>query len=58
MLNQNIVRSINEASDAWGLQILRYEIKDISPPRGIISAMELQACPQRQQGHFSCLHAS
>ncbi|PNW69807.1 hypothetical protein CHLRE_19g750847v5 [Chlamydomonas reinhardtii] len=42
-LNHNIVRTINEAAEAWGLQILRYEIKDIMPPRGIVQAMELQA---------------
>ncbi|GBG75022.1 hypothetical protein CBR_g19537 [Chara braunii] len=34
-LNENIVRAINEASASWGLQCMRYEIKDISPPPGI-----------------------
>jgi regulator of protease activity HflC (stomatin/prohibitin superfamily) len=38
-LNQHIVRVINEASSAWGLQCLRYEIRDISPPRSIQAAM-------------------
>jgi regulator of protease activity HflC (stomatin/prohibitin superfamily) len=28
-LNVNILRSLNEAGDTWGLKVLRYEIKDI-----------------------------
>ena len=35
-LNQAIVANINEAAAAWGLRVLRYEIKDITPPQGII----------------------
>ncbi|GFR46088.1 hypothetical protein Agub_g7574 [Astrephomene gubernaculifera] len=48
-LNHNIVRAINEAAEAWGLQCLRYEIKDIMPPRGIVQAMELQAEAERRK---------
>lgn len=48
-LNDNIVKAINEASEAWGLQCLRYEIKDISPPLGIVQAMELQAEAERRK---------
>ncbi|MEW5317673.1 MAG: hypothetical protein WDW38_008955 [Sanguina aurantia] len=48
-LNANIVLSINEASAAWGLQCLRYEIRDITPPRGIVVAMELQAEAERRK---------
>lgn len=33
-LNVAIVQSINAAAAAWGLQCLRYEIKDITPPEG------------------------
>jgi regulator of protease activity HflC (stomatin/prohibitin superfamily) len=32
-LNANIVAAIHSAADAWGLQCLRYEIRDIAPPR-------------------------
>lgn len=39
-LNLNIVKAINEAADAWGLQCMRYEIKDISPPHGIVQASD------------------
>ena len=39
--------SINEASSAWGLECLRYEIRDIAPPFGVKAAMELQAEAER-----------
>ena len=48
-LNHNIVRVINEASTAWGLQCLRYEIRDIAPPRSISIAMEMQAEAERRK---------
>lgn len=48
-LNLAIVASINSAAEAWGLQCLRYEIKDITPPAGIITAMELQAEAERRK---------
>lgn len=49
MLNANIVRSINEASQAWGIQCMRYEIKDINPPSTVLKAMELQVAAERQK---------
>eukprot|EP00879_Flechtneria_rotunda_P007798 GHRR01008172.1.p1 GENE.GHRR01008172.1~~GHRR01008172.1.p1 ORF type:complete len:496 (+),score=189.12 GHRR01008172.1:147-1634(+) len=48
-LNLAIVASINSAAEAWGLQCMRYEIKDITPPTGIIQAMELQAEAERRK---------
>ncbi|KAK9145916.1 hypothetical protein Sjap_005819 [Stephania japonica] len=48
-LNENIVKSINEAAQAWGLKCLRYEIRDISPPRGVQAAMEMQAEAERKK---------
>ena len=41
--------SINEASSAWGLECLRYEIRDIAPPFGVKAAMELQAEAERRK---------
>ncbi len=35
MLNENLVKAINEAATDWGLQCMRYEIPDISPPPGV-----------------------
>ena len=47
MLNTNIVAAINEASTPWGIQVLRYEIKDIVPPRSVMDAMEAQMKAER-----------
>ena len=49
ILNTNIVQSINEASSVWGIQCLRYEIKDITPPTNVRTAMELQVAAERQK---------
>jgi regulator of protease activity HflC (stomatin/prohibitin superfamily) len=46
-LNANIVASINEASAPWGIQVLRYEIRDIVPPASIMDAMEAQMKAER-----------
>jgi regulator of protease activity HflC (stomatin/prohibitin superfamily) len=46
-LNNNIVHAINEASAAWGIQVMRYEIKDIVPPASIMVAMEAQMKAER-----------
>lgn len=48
-LNTNIVNSINEASEPWGVQVLRYEIKDIEPPRSVLEAMERQMKAERDK---------
>lgn len=47
MLNTNIVSSINEAAGPWGIQVLRYEIKDIVPPQSVMEAMEAQMKAER-----------
>jgi regulator of protease activity HflC (stomatin/prohibitin superfamily) len=46
-LNANIVNAINEASAPWGIQVMRYEIKDIIPPTSIMDAMEAQMKAER-----------
>ena len=48
-LNTNIVASINEASAPWGVQVLRYEIKDIIPPSSVMEAMERQMKAEREK---------
>lgn len=48
-LNTNIVSSINEASAPWGVQVLRYEIKDIVPPSSVMEAMERQMKAEREK---------
>lgn len=47
VLNTNIVAAINEASGPWGIQVLRYEIKDIVPPQSVMEAMEAQMKAER-----------
>ncbi|XP_019200472.1 PREDICTED: stomatin-like protein 2, mitochondrial [Ipomoea nil] len=48
-LNEKIVMAINDAAKDWGLKCLRYEIRDISPPRGVRAAMEMQAEAERKK---------
>lgn len=48
-LNINIVNAINLASEPWGVQVMRYEIKDIEPPRTILDAMERQMKAEREK---------
>ncbi|UTW01056.1 paraslipin [Marinomonas rhizomae] len=47
VLNTNIVASINDAAGPWGIQVLRYEIKDIVPPQSVMEAMEAQMKAER-----------
>lgn len=46
-LNTNIKKALNEASGKWGIECMRYEIKDIKPPEQIKRSMELQAESER-----------
>ena len=48
-LNFNIVKSINAAAQPWGVQCLRYEIKDITPPSSVKYAMDMQAEAERKK---------
>lgn len=47
VLNLNIVTAINQAAGPWGIQVMRYEIKDIIPPGSIMEAMEAQMKAER-----------
>lgn len=50
MLNTNINRVINEAArDNWGVECLRYEIKDIHPPQNVLDAMHRQVSAERSK---------
>ncbi len=48
-LNTAIVSSINFAAEPWGVQVLRYEIKDIIPPQSVQQAMERQMKAEREK---------
>jgi len=48
-INENIVREIDIASDPWGIKVLRYEIRNISPSAHMIETMEKQMEAERQK---------
>lgn len=48
-LNQNIIQSIAGPAKAWGIECLRYEIRDIAPPTSVKSAMDMQAEAERKK---------
>ncbi|XP_053170350.1 stomatin-like protein 2, mitochondrial [Scomber japonicus] len=48
-LNSNIVHSINQASDEWGIRCLRYEIKDIQVPPRVKESMQMQVEAERKK---------
>lgn len=48
-LNANIVTAINQAAQSWGIQCMRYEIRNISPPSSVLKAMEMQVSAERQK---------
>ncbi|KAF4108040.1 stomatin-like protein 2, mitochondrial [Onychostoma macrolepis] len=48
-LNSNIVQSINQASDEWGIRCLRYEIKDIHVPPRVKESMQMQVEAERKK---------
>lgn len=48
-INSSVVREVDEASDAWGVKVLRYEIKNIRPPQDVLAAMEKQMRAEREK---------
>ena len=48
-LNQQVVSAIDEAAQNWGVKVLRYEIKDITPPQSVMDAMEKQMKAEREK---------
>lgn len=48
-LNGQVVEALDEAASNWGVKVLRYEIKDIQPPRTVLEAMEKQMKAEREK---------
>src|SRR5215470_10778483 len=48
-INANVVSELDKASVAWGVKVLRYEIKNIAPPKDVLSAMEKQMRAEREK---------
>ncbi|WP_319548718.1 SPFH domain-containing protein [Desulfogranum marinum] len=49
VLNQQVVNALDEAAQNWGVKVLRYEIKDLQPPRSVLDAMEKQMKAEREK---------
>ncbi|MCZ6650311.1 MAG: SPFH domain-containing protein, partial [Acidobacteria bacterium] len=48
-INLAVVAELDKASDPWGIKVLRYEIKNITPPRDVLAAMEKQMRAEREK---------
>ena len=48
-INLRVVEELDQASNPWGVKVLRYEIKNINPPRDVLVAMEKQMRAEREK---------
>src|SRR5438876_9391955 len=48
-INMQVVSEVDKASEAWGVKVLRYEIKNITPPKDVLAAMEKQMRAEREK---------
>ncbi|MDP3092527.1 MAG: stomatin-like protein [Nitrospira sp.] len=48
-INIQVVNELDKASDPWGVKVLRYEIKNITPPKDVLNAMEKQMRAEREK---------
>ncbi|WP_020611293.1 SPFH domain-containing protein [Sediminispirochaeta bajacaliforniensis] len=48
-INAEVVKAVDEAADAWGVKVSRYEIQNINVPSGILEAMEVQMRAEREK---------
>lgn len=48
-INAQVVNELDKASEPWGVKVLRYEIKNITPPRDVLAAMEKQMKAEREK---------
>ncbi len=49
IINSQVVAAIDEAAMNWGVKVLRYEIKDLTPPKEILLAMQSQITAEREK---------
>ncbi|MDP2817755.1 MAG: stomatin-like protein [Polaromonas sp.] len=49
IINAQVVQAIDEAALNWGVKVLRYEIKDLTPPKEILLAMQSQITAEREK---------
>ena len=48
-INASVVAELDKASEPWGVKVLRYEIKNITPPQDVLAAMEKQMRAEREK---------
>ncbi len=48
-INSTVVAALDEAATSWGVKVLRYEIKDLTPPKEILHAMQAQITAEREK---------
>ncbi|OGT88351.1 MAG: stomatin 2 [Gammaproteobacteria bacterium RIFOXYA12_FULL_61_12] len=48
-INRAVVAALDEAAASWGVKVLRYEIKDLTPPKEILHAMQAQITAEREK---------
>ena len=48
-INSQVVQEVDKASESWGVKVLRYEIKNITPPKDVLAAMEKQMRAEREK---------
>lgn len=49
LINHSVVGAVDESAANWGVKVLRYEIKDLTPPREILHAMQSQITAEREK---------
>jgi len=49
IINSEVVQAVDEAAFKWGVKVLRYEIKDLTPPKEILHAMQQQITAEREK---------
>ena len=49
LINATVVSALDEAASNWGVKVLRYEIKDLTPPAEILRAMQAQITAEREK---------
>ena len=49
IINSSVVAALDEAALNWGVKVLRYEIKDLTPPAAILHAMQAQITAEREK---------
>lgn len=48
-INMSVVAALDEAATNWGVKVLRYEIKDLTPPAAILHSMQAQITAEREK---------